>query len=323
LLSSHGTPAGILSRNDESVFLCTGCGACAQVCPEGLVPSDAFLQAKHRILRSGKVSGKIAAAVRAARRFAAWGHAYPFAHYPRTSTVFWPGCALAGMSPDLVLRTRQLLSRQLGTAVGIALDCCNDPSYQIGDLDIVRDESLRIKNRLEQNGITTVIAACTNCIKVFSACLPGVRVVHLLDVLPVPEKQPLRAETFYLHHPCPTYRYPAVQGRAKRLLDALGAGIDEQQRPRCCGFGGNLHAVSPESADDCSAAVIAAAGKDAIVTYCMSCKDRFLQKGARSRHLLEFLVPAKLREQSLSQARKWLNRFLLALGAKAMDARMK
>jgi Fe-S oxidoreductase len=323
LLRSSGTPAAVLSRKDENVFLCTGCGACAGRCPEGLNPSEAFLYAKHRILRAGQVSEKIAAADRAARRFAAWGHSFPFAYYSRTETVFWPGCSLAGTSPELVLKTQQLLSRNLGTMVGIALDCCFDPVYQIGDLDAVRDASLRTKDRLERNGITSVIAACTNCVKVLSADLPGVRLRHVLDVIPVPEVSSLHGEEFYLHHPCPTYRFSAVQGRAKLLLETLGVSIVEQERPRCCGFGGNMHTLSPELADACANEVMAAAGNDPIVTYCMACKDRFLLKGARTHHLLELLVPATPVERPKSSVSKWINRFFLALSMRLRDAGRK
>jgi Fe-S oxidoreductase len=317
-LSSSGTPAAVLSRKDENVFLCTGCGACAARCPEGLIPSDAFLRAKHRILRAGLVPERVAVAVRSARRFAAWGHSFPFAYYSRTETVFWPGCSLAGMSPDLVLKTQQLLSRQLGTAVGVALDCCTDPSYQMGDLETVRDATLRIRDRLAKRGISSVIAACTNCVKVFGAYLPGVRVAHVLEVIPVPEVSSLHGKEYYLHHPCPTYRFSDVQGKAKRLLETLGVSIIEQERPRCCGFGGNMHTLSPELADACANEVMAAADHASIVTYCMACKDRFLEKGNRTYHILELLVPARLVERPISSASKWVNRFFLALSMRRM-----
>jgi len=290
-LGQRGTPDRLIAHHDPDVFLCTGCGACADFCPEGLLPSDALLQAKHRLIEAGQVPDRVLKAVRAARRYVRWGHSFPFAHYSRTDTVFWPGCSLAGMSPEVVHKTQQLLTGKLGKKVGIALDCCSDPAYQIGDMVTVCRGSLRVKKALEQHGITTVIAACTNCVKVFSEHLPGVCVDHVLEVLPHAAVQSLAGKECYLHHPCPTYRFDAVQAGARGHLRDLGARVVEQTHPRCCGFGGNVHALSTQLADASTDEVMAAAGNATIVTYCMACKDRFLSKGGRANHILELLFP--------------------------------
>ena len=320
LLSTSGAPDTVISRGDQNVFLCTNCGACNSVCPSGLNPSDALLWTKHRLLMAGQVSDRISKSVCAARRYAGWGRSFPFTYYSSAETVFWPGCSLTGMSPEVVLKTQQLLAGKLGKKVGIALDCCFDPAYQIGDLDTVHDASQHIKRMLEQKGITSVIAACTNCIKVFSKYLRGVRVDHVLNILPDPAVPSLGGEECYLHHPCPTYRFKAVQGRAKRLLTALGARVVEQTRPRCCGFGGNMHEISPELADSCTRDVMAAAGNASIVTYCMACKDRFLSEESRVYHILELLVGAPPANRPISSEGKWFNRFLLMRRARRLDA---
>ena len=312
-LGQRGTPDRLIAQNDPDVFLCTGCGACADFCPEGLLPSDALLQAKHRLIEAGQVPDRVLKAVRAARRYVRWGHSFPFTHYSRTDTVFWPGCSLAGMSPEVVHKTQQLLTDKFGKKVGIALDCCSDPAYQIGDIVTVRHGSLRVKKALEQHGITSIIAACTNCIKVFSKHLPGMRVDHVLEVLPHAAVKSLTGKECYLHHPCPTYRFDAVQAGARGHLRDLGARVVEQTHPRCCGFGGNVHALSTESADASTDEVMAAAGNATIVTYCMACKDRFLSKGSRAYHILELLVPTTPATSPISSARKWFNRFILTL----------
>jgi Fe-S oxidoreductase len=217
------------------------------------------------------------------------------------------------MSPEVVHKTQQLLTTRLGKRVGIALDCCSDPAYQIGDFDTVRRGSLQIKTAIEEKGITAIIAACTNCIKVFSKHLPGVRVDHVLEVLPHAAVQSLAGKECYLHHPCPTYRFDAVQERARSLLEELGAGVVEQTCPRCCGSGGNVHALSTELADASTEEVMAAAGKASIVTYCMACKDRFLSKGSQAYHILELLVSPAPVKRPISSVHKWFNRFILML----------
>jgi Fe-S oxidoreductase len=217
------------------------------------------------------------------------------------------------MSPGIVHKTQRLLTGTLGEQVGIALDCCSDPAYQIGDLDTVRRGAQKVRTALEQKGITTIIAACTNCIKVFNEQLPGLRVDHVLEVLPHAAVHSLAGKECYLHHPCPTYRFDVVRAGAIGHLRELGVSVVEQDRRRCCGFGGNVHALSPELADASTDEVLAAAGKASIVTYCMACKDRFLSKGNRAVHLLELLVFARPVERPVTSAEKWINRFLLAL----------
>jgi len=311
-LNERSTPDQLIARRDQDVFLCTGCGACADFCPEGLQPSDALLQAKYLLLKSGEVPERVSKAVCRARRYARWGHSVPFAYYSRIDTVFWPGCSLSGMSPELVLKTRELLAHRLGREIGIALDCCANPEYQSGAFDGVRETSLHIKGVMERKGIKTVITACTNCLKMFHAYLPSVKVVHVLDRIPHAETQSLDGKACYLHHPCPTYQFTEVQQKAADLLGKLGPGVVEQTRPQCCGFGGNMHAISPESADKNRQLVLNSAGNTMIVTYCMSCKERFLEKGKPVSHLLELLVPCKRADKPLSAATKWFNRFLLA-----------
>jgi len=310
-LGQRGTPDRLIARNDPDVFLCTGCGACADLCPEGLLPSDALLQTKHRLIEAGQVPDRVLKAVRAAQRYVRWGHSFPFVHYSRTDTVFWPGCSLAGMSPEVVHKTQQILTDKLGKKVGIALDCCSDPAYQIGDFDTVRRGAQKVRAALEQKGITTVIAACTNCIKVFSKHLPGMRVDHVLEVLPHAAVKTLAGKECYLHHPCPTYRFNAVQAGARGHLRELGAGVVEQRHPRCCGFGGNVHALSTQLADASTEEIMTAAGQASIVTYCMACKDRFLSKGSRAYHILELLVSTTPVTRPISSTRKWFNRFIL------------
>jgi Fe-S oxidoreductase len=142
------------------------------------------------------------------------------------------------------------------------------------------------------------------------------RVDHVLEVLPHAAVKSLAGRECYLHHPCPTYRFDAVQTGARNHLRDLGARVVEQTRPRCCGFGGNVHAHAPELADASTDAVMAAAGNATIVTYCMACKDRFLTKGSRVYHILELLVSASPASRPVSSAHKWFNRFILMLSKK-------
>ena len=66
----------------------------------------------------------------------------------RADTVFWPGCSLAGSAPNLVFKVRNSLSELLNQRVGIVLDCCFDPCFQLGGVEDVAKAFKDIKERL-------------------------------------------------------------------------------------------------------------------------------------------------------------------------------
>jgi Fe-S oxidoreductase len=220
------------------------------------------------------------------------------------------------MAPDTVLRTRELLAEKLGRKVGTALDCCSDPAYQLGDLETTRETALSIGTRVEQAGITHVITGCVNCVKVLRRYLRGVKVEHVLEVLPEAAVPAGIGGTVYLHHPCPSHCFESIQNGARRQCKSLGSAVVEQTRPLCCGQGGGLPALSPELADACTGEILHAAEKMPLVTYCMGCKDRFLRQGKRAYHILELLVSGRPADRPVSSLRKWINRLVLALKLK-------
>ena len=95
--------------------------------------------------------------------------------------------------------------------MGLALDCCFDPLYQLGDIGTVKKATERIRERLKRNKVTHIITGCINCTKIFSLYLPEFKVEHILAVLPEnsinpfltnnPTSPPLLKERLFLHHP--------------------------------------------------------------------------------------------------------------------------
>src|SRR3990170_7445766 len=116
--------------------------------------------------------------------YAMRGHKPPFVYYSSSSdTVFWPGCGLAGTSPEVVRKTVRLLSNHLNKKVGLVLDCCFDPLYQLGDVDSVKGASERVHYKLGKHKITHIITGCTNCRKTLSQYLLDIKVEHIFETL--------------------------------------------------------------------------------------------------------------------------------------------
>jgi uncharacterized membrane protein YdjX (TVP38/TMEM64 family) len=53
-----------------------------------------------------------------------------------------------------------------------------------------------------------------------------------------------------------------------------------------------------------------------VVTYCMGCKGKFLEKGQKAYHLLELMTDVKPIQKPVPSGRKWVNRFFLSMGQK-------
>lgn len=344
-LDTYGTPEEIITEKPEKVFLCSNCKACDTVCKESLHPSDALFEMKSTLLRNGRAPVVVRNALYSAHGFAMRGHKFPFSYYPTTDTVFWPGCGLAGTSPEIVKKTVRLLSKHLNKKVGLVLDCCFDPLYQLGDVDSVEKASQRIQEKLRKHGVTHVITGCTNCTKILLSHLQEIKVEHIIEALPEnfinPSTPPFTSPLIkggckggcggglFLHHPCPSFRLNGIRERAKAYVQSLGNGsqfikdnentdspvneIKESLRPSCCGNGGGISALSSDLSEKFTERVIKASSGDTIVTYCMGCKGKFLQNGKKAYHMLELITGVKPIEKPVPSTKKWVNRFSLSM----------
>src|SRR4030043_569528 len=315
-LDTYGTPDKIILETPEKVFFCSNCKACDTVCKGKLNRSDALFEIKSQLLRNGTYPVEVRNALYSANGYAMRGHKLPFVFYSSSDTVFWPGCGLAGTSPEIVKKTVRLLSKHLNEKVGLVLDCCFDPLYQLGDVDSVKKAAERIKDRLEKHKVSYVITGCTNCRKALSLHLPDIKVEHIFEILhesfelrtPNPELR-----TFFIHHPCPSFRFNGISKNAKKIVQSTNG---ENSRPTCCGHGGGISSLSPDLSEKFTDKVIKASKGNPVVTYCMGCKGKFLEKGQKAYHLLELMTGVKPIEKSVSSKKKWVNRFFLAFGQK-------
>ena len=314
-LETHGSPEDIIANKPQLAFLCTNCTGCDKRCPLDLSPSSALFETKQKLISQRRVPDKAVKALKGANSFAQKGHAAPFLRYDKTRTAFWPGCSLAGTSPETTLAAKDLLTTIFDEEVGLVLDCCFDPLYQMGDIAPVQEACDRIRERLSDAGIEKLIVGCVNCKKVFDRHMPGVDVKHVAEVLPEDVIKALPGEDLYLHHPCPAYH---VDGIAEKTTSIFGYPmtdeVDEQKVPACCGYGGSLNNQDPNLTAKFTERVTMAAYGASIVTYCMGCKNMFLEKGTYTYHILELITGVKPKEKPVGSVKRWANRLKLAKG---------
>lgn len=334
-LGTHGKPDEILKKDDDTVFECTNCRACTIVCPFKLSPSDAIYTKKTTLLQSGNVSERVKNALNSSRAFAYRGHKFPFSHYTKCETAFWPGCGLAGVSPEIVKSSVKSLSKRLDKPVGLILDCCFDPCYQIGDVMTVKDACSEIQKRLEACGVKEVITGCGNCTKILSMYLQGIKVRHILEVLQKDDLSDL-PQDITLHNPCPSFRFEGLQGKTKDIISAKSNMANSNTLPNCCGLGGGLHHLNTDLSDAFAKKAIsvnphtdnviednkkASDTKNTntpqtILTYCMGCKSKFINQGQKAYHVLETLPGVKRLEDVPSSLKKYINRISLSASSK-------
>jgi len=217
-LAEYGTPDLILWERPEVSFYCISCRRCDAVCPLELSPAAAFFAAKKRLVQEGQVPLPVRKVLDGARGFAKAGHGFPFTFYGSKDTVFWPGCGLAANRPELV---RKILSRRLQKQIGLVLDCCYDPVYGLGDTETALVALREINGRLRNHGVRQVITGCLNCHKLLSQHLEDIEVVFILELLPPDLFEKQGQGPMYLHHPCPSARWNEIRDAAGSLFNRL------------------------------------------------------------------------------------------------------
>ena len=87
----------------------------------------------------------------------------PMTALSRREAVFWPGCALMGLDPAILLKTAEVLRRE-EPELGLSACCCGQPSrYLLENSFPARRD--RLAALLERRSVRRVYAACPNSAK--------------------------------------------------------------------------------------------------------------------------------------------------------------
>lgn len=80
-----------------------------------------------------------------------------------------------------------------------------------------------------------------------------------------------------------------------------------------------MSSLSKDLSDTFTERIIKASKEKPIITYCMGCKSRFIQKGKKAYHMLEFLPSMKPIEKPVSSMKKWTHRLILSMNQRFMS----
>ena len=330
-ISSMGPRENITQRVGMKMLnSCLQCGLCKKVCPENVDMEQCLLEARRSLhldkalppayhdfwLRDMEFSNGPAALLY--KPYA--GHSVEY--------LFFPGCQLGASDPAYVTAScTALLTRYHSTA--LLLGCCGVPAEWAGNeslrdtaLDLVRETWLSL-------GKPQLVLACPTCRKTFSRYFPEARSISLFQLLagmpdlPHSSDQPCRGHDISVYDPCSSRDDPGLQKDIRELVVQMGLTVHELPvggpLARCCGFGGQVHAVRPEFVREVAAQRAALAERE-YITYCTNCRDSFALSGKPCRHILDLLFTGNSpfrRPPTISERRRnrlWLRNYYENIG---------
>ena len=230
--------------------------------------------------------------------------ASPMMALSRREAVFWPGCALMGLDPAILLRTAEILRRD-EPELGLSACCCGQPSRYLLEKSFPARRD-RLAGLLERQGVRRVYAACPNCARELG------ELVEVRPIWSVLATQIRREDisggipAVTIHDPCPMRNQPEELAAARDLLALAGAAITEPKhsgrRTVCCGNIQMLRARDPEMSRALRTGRIGEFSPDRpVASCCEGCLDTFRDEGLATVHLLEVLF-------GKSGGRGWGNR---------------
>ncbi|MGC9109911.1 MAG: VTT domain-containing protein [Caldimicrobium sp.] len=309
-LEKYGLPKELILKKKEEIFYCTNCSACTLLCKEGLDPAAALYSLKITLLSEGAALGKTLQ--EKGQAFVKRIHSFPFSHWEKGKKVLWPGCSFWGTYPKLISHILKILNEKTKEKIGLVLDCCLDPLYQIGDLESVKRGWRELNNKFFHYGINEVIVGCTNCYKIFRKYSEGIEIKHLLEVLPKELFTNIPSQSF-LHLPCPAFITPNFK---ETVLEKFKNNFSQVlSYPSCCGAGGGAY-LDKNLSEAFLERTIRRAKNKSIVTFCFGCKNRFLDKEIKAMHLFETINGVIPITDKISSSLKWVNRLKFSLKLK-------
>jgi Fe-S oxidoreductase len=258
---------------DETLWACTTCGACQEVCPVFIDHPEKIIQMRqHLVLSESRMSAELARTFQNLERNSnPWGlgsdkrfdwaeglEGVPvMADKGKAEWLYFVGCA--GCFDDRVKKTTQSMVQILNAAgvdyavLGLEEGCCGDPARRAGNEFLFQMEAEANIEVFKQYDVKKIVTACPHCLHVLKNEYPAMggsyEVVHharlLLDLVEagtIGIDQRFAPSLTY-HDPCYLGRWNGQYDTPRKLLDRMSRdGVRELGRHGrksfCCGAGG-------------------------------------------------------------------------------------
>ena len=271
---------------------CSLCGQCETICPNDFSMADLCLDARRTMVEEDRMPGSAhwfaLEEMRSARTEGALVRHAPGRE--TSTTLFYPGCQLAGIRPQQTLRLYDYL-QELDPATGLWLDCCGAPGYWAGRENEFSDILGDLEQIWLEMGEPLVLTGCSTCLKMFRDHLPMIKVESVWGVLA--EQPPAGATAgvaMALSDPCTSRHDEKTQKAVRKMLDTIGQTLTPLKMSgdltECCG--GLRESANPVLAKKVTAARVAQTDSE-MLTYCAMCRDQLARTGKPVSHVLDLL----------------------------------
>ena len=336
LLGRRPPSAEELKHYADTVFRCTLCSNCEEVCPLGIRLKQLWLSLREDLVQEKAYPSKIdmirANLAKSRNVFgednaerAEWVEDMrkpPADRYmrPQAEVVYITGCVSAyfPLAQKIPIALAEIMdaSGVDFTLLGEEEWCCGFPLLGAGLMEMFEDFRAQNLAAVKAKGAATVVFACPSCYQMWRE--------HYrtdLELLSAPEfllrlvregKIPLQelALTVTYHDPCDLGRGARVFEEPREVIRAIpGVTLVELPHHRencmCCGGGGNLEMVDPDLAAKIAKAKIdevLATGAQAVVTSCQQCVRTMMSYVKRNKIQLEVLDIVQLVRRALKKA---------------------
>ncbi|SMB91935.1 (Fe-S)-binding protein [Deinococcus hopiensis] len=256
--------------NEESVWACTTCGACMQVCP---VQDEQMLDIidirRHQVMVAGEFPPQLQTAFRGMERASnPWGisrdkrlewaeglRVPTIDENPGPDLIYWVGCA-ASYDPGAQKVARSFVQLLDKAGVNYAVlgkkeACTGDSARRAGNEFLFQQLAAENVETLNQVAPKLIVSTCPHCMNAigheYKQLGGDYRVIHhteYLETLVAAGKLPLAQlqESVTYHDPCYLGRHNGVFGAPRTLITKMAGEVLELERNRdnsfCCGAGG-------------------------------------------------------------------------------------
>lgn len=298
----HKTPAIRLMNS------CTHCGICTDVCPPHIDLDNMIAEAKFLLHKNGKMPPAFHGFWLDDMRYANSEISKICSLAPgkdKAEYAFFPGCHLGAANPEYVKSTYGwLLDKYPG--MGLLLRCCGVPADWAGNEEMSKQEVSSLISDWKDLGSPILVTACSSCQKYIGRIAPEIEIVSLYELMAENPEELIRGEQgeFFLFNPCAARGNEDVKEAVRKILDCGNIGYDEVfDEYGCCGFGGNIEVANPGLRADIIDKRKSLSEK-AYITYCINCRDAFLQADKPAVHILDLIFQIETKLPSLSKRRE-------------------
>ncbi len=287
----------------RSIYLCTECGRCEQVCPFDIKISDVIADSKkilvqkglgplpkHDVIINGILEKRNAVNGDPKKRLDWIPEKYrsseKFEETP-SETLLYLGCLPSYLVKESAAATYELL-KEAGVDFMVLKDefCCGIYPYNAGKLEIAREIFLENIEKFKKLGVKRIIVPCAGCYRCFSKYYPDLlgktdfevfHIIQILNDLLKSEKITLRnnRHSFTFHDSCRLGRKAGFYNEPREILEEMGIEIEELTENRenayCCGSGSGVRSIDKELSLNIGLKILEESKQNTIIATCPFC----------------------------------------------------